>query len=342
MKRVSVVVIALSASLTAAAPSRANSYQDGLRDYYAGRYQQAAIEFARASGYAPQNAMIHYYLANTLVHLNQHDAAIEEYKLCYALDCRGPVSEYCRQSLHKYHQSLPDKDHLEKLRNALANDTDVCQPDGTRASTAVGGAVEKSVAVIRRQVEIEKRKNEAVSKYLAEEAVQTGNQQAKAVQARAEIEVSKLYRPHSHSATIDPDAAIREQQIRNTARDEQDMILRRANERADRYRKVGQLKKTALDQVAQNLQSQLADNGKSSGVKLLPQGTDLYVRQYMSVPASRVLPEAHPAVVRIYAQHGASSCDSSESAEAASSAGNASFGPSAPASRSVKGKILQK
>ena len=81
--------------------------------------------------------------------------------------------------------------------------------------------------------------------------------------------------------------------------------MRQAKEKADRYKKIGDMKKEALDQVADNLKKQMSDSGQSSGVRLLPQGTDLYVRQYQSVPARRAQPDAHSAVARIYAQHAA-------------------------------------
>jgi tetratricopeptide (TPR) repeat protein len=308
-------VIAVGIATGWALPSFAAAFEDGIQQYGQGHYQEAVLALSRAEAADPRNASVHYYLANTFVYLKRHRDAIGEYRICYALDPAGSTSQFCVAALNGYHQATPDE--CERRR--------IC---ATICSAAPSAPVDHALSVIRRQAEIEKKKHESASEATAQDALSTAQKAAKTVQEDAEQQVQRLYAPQPRRLAYTGDLQAREVQIRTQAKEEQEWILRQAQQRADHYRLVADMQKSALDQVADNLEQQLSDDGTRSGIKLIPSGTNLYVRSYASVRSPKAAPDAHAAVARIYGQH-------SEGPSADGQQGDSH------AERSVHGKLVQ-
>lgn len=303
-------VIAVGIAAGSMLPAFGAAFDDGVQQYSQGLYQQAAVTLTRAEGCDPRNYMVHYYLANALVYIKHHKEAIEEYRTCYALAPAGSVSEYCKEALNSYQQNLPDDSEIKQIR-----DTTYSAASSNESSKAP--QIERSLAIIRRQLALEKQKHESFSEATASEAINSAQNAVKCVRENTEQQVSKLYAPHPRSSlAYTGDLQAREAQIRSQAKEEEDWILRQAQVKADHYRQVGEMQQSALDQVADNLEQQLGDDGTRSGIKLIPSGTNLYVRSYASVKPAKIYPEVHPAVARIYAEHSAGSSPASASATA--------------------------
>lgn len=301
------IVLTLLLGSSCLEPAWAGAYFDqGIKEYKAGQYQQAVVALAKASGAEPLNAMVHYYLANALVFTRDHEEAIKEYRLCYLLDPRSPVAGYCRKALSLYQQPLPGENEARLLRDA----------QGSAAGGSGAGEqapdLEKTCSVIRRQLAYEKGKHVSIGEANARVELSGGEERARQIDQQAQAEISALYSPNSWVGPFrfNPyanDAALlkaREEQIRNAAKDREEQARRMAQMRADSCKSKEKEASSALDEVADNLERQLAQTSSSSGVKLQPVGTDLYVRYYGGRGENQVIPEVHPAVVRIFCQRG--------------------------------------
>lgn len=77
------LINAIAASLVAILPAvsaPANSYNQAVADYNAGRYGQAAAAFETIKASYPNNALTHYYLALCRQALGHFDKARQEYE----------------------------------------------------------------------------------------------------------------------------------------------------------------------------------------------------------------------------------------------------------------------
>ena len=71
----------------------------GIQAYTAADYNKAAGLFGEAESSEFNNPVLHYYLANTLIHLKDRDGAIREYRIAYALEPDGDVGRQCHLAL---------------------------------------------------------------------------------------------------------------------------------------------------------------------------------------------------------------------------------------------------
>lgn len=335
-----------------AGPVFANGYAQGVQDYQAGRFRQAVVKLARASGAQPTNSMIHYYLANALVKCGQHEEAAEEYRISYMLDPFGAVSGYCRTAIKGYKKSIPTTDDIKAFSNTmhgtiamvasavprlpqLTQDAYQVLPDPLIADPSV----RQAVSTIRRQVGYEKRKNETIGESHASSIMAQSESSARAVDSSARYEIEHLWSSHRHPR--DPRLLdkmyleTREKEIRSNAKDEQERIRREARQKADRYRKVADMRQLSLDQVADNLARQMIEKPSNGGVRLVAEGTDLYVRRYASTSTNRAVPDVHAAVARITAKQTPADPSNNIEGSADGRAGQTELN-----SRSVRGKLI--
>ena len=93
----------------------------GIEAYTAGDYNKAAGELGAAESAEFNNPVLHYYLANTLAHLNERNGAIREYRIAYALEPDGDVGRQCRLALSVYGADLfADKTSKRNNKDPLA------------------------------------------------------------------------------------------------------------------------------------------------------------------------------------------------------------------------------
>ena len=85
-------------SLATVAPALAESpfLLQGIDAYNRGNYSDAMNFFGAAMGTDQNNAILHYYMANSLVQLKQKPDAIREYKLALELEPRGKMAANCQ------------------------------------------------------------------------------------------------------------------------------------------------------------------------------------------------------------------------------------------------------
>jgi tetratricopeptide (TPR) repeat protein len=292
--------LALIACIGIAAPvlGATSMYNDGVADYQNGRYQQAVVKLAKATGAEPKNAVAHYYLANALVKCADHQQAAEEYRASLMLDPTGSVSVFCRAALKGYNKPLPTEQEAQSYRGTVGG----------------ASAVRQSLSQIRKQLDDQRHNTDDYTNKYGKEAINRGNYDAGKVDTWANGEIENLHSPTRHvrdPRLLDEEyVKQREAAIRLSAKDETERIRREASETAARYRRNGEQRQKLLDESARELERQMTEKPGNSSVRLVAQGTDLYVRRYVSIKPPHPIPDARAAVVRIYGR-GASSTDQS-------------------------------
>lgn len=283
---------------------------DGLNDYNAGRYRQAVVKLAKACGAHPQNALIHYYLANALVKIAEHDSAAEEYRIAYILDPTGMVSQYCRDALRGYKKPLPCADEVRAFRDTVGGALAIGQSNGGSPSSPHAVAdpkISKALSKIQREVNLEKTNVQNFGDYHARDIAKMRERQSRQVEISMRDQIDNLRSdPFIRRAYMNNPAAAEqyikenEARIQTAAKDEIEYIKRETTARAERYKRVAEKRQNVLDEVAENLARQMSEKPKQGGVRLVASGTDLYVRHYAPAYGNYQNPDAHAAVARIY------------------------------------------
>jgi hypothetical protein len=276
----------LAVMLSVAGAPASSIYDDALEKYKAGHFQQAAAGFASALVREPANQLYHYLLANCLVHMEQHDRAAEEYRLAYELDPASTTGGFCRQALTAYGKSTTQKSASGKTRDA--------------------SELQKVKALIRRQAEFEKDKQGLLASRSESSIQQQVDNDLQRIDQWVESEIQKLREPIVYNLGPRANPLLgnpellkqKEDQIRATGQQEKERVRKAAAERSQVYESWRKDREALLEESAGNLQTQLDQPMGRSGVKLQPHGTGLYVRYY-GKGGPNLLPDPHPATVRI-------------------------------------------
>lgn len=285
----------MSAGVTRAA----TLFEEGVSQFKAGNYSLSARTLANAVAVRPTSQLARYYLACALVKSKEHRRAVEEYRVAYLLDPASATGEYCRKALLAYKAAIPDQKESERVRAELAR-----QAAATPANKS--SDVATSVNAIRRETDFRKNKHkvdeqqrEKIVRGLADAELKRIDQQmAEQIAHLSDPIVFGIDGARANPLLIYPELMKeREDQIRKAAQEEKERILRALEEKADRYKGIQKHRDSALDEVAENLESQMVEPARG-GVRLQPVGTGLYVRNYL--PANTRPPaEVRGAVGRI-------------------------------------------
>lgn len=91
--------LSLALPLTPVALAEQNFLKQGIAEFNAGNYSDASGHLGAALSTDFNNSVLHYYLGNCYVHMKQRDAAIREFRIAYALDPDKDVGKYAKQAL---------------------------------------------------------------------------------------------------------------------------------------------------------------------------------------------------------------------------------------------------
>jgi hypothetical protein len=248
-----------------------------IKDYYAGDYQNAAGHLGEAEAAEFNNPKLHYFLANSYIHLNQKDAAIREYRIAYALEPEGEVGSLSKQAL-----ALCGVDQGQGQASKLKD-----KPRGPAERHLLDDPLLKG-AFARLQQNSENIKQTANS---------TAQAQASGLGKLADIQDQMLRR--STQETIDDlinsrgrhsntgplidqtrsDSTARGQSMQRDFDNQRNLVINNGRRRV-----------SAIDETANNLQQLMSEPAKPGHVKLSPLGTNIYVRNYDQVPPAETQP----------------------------------------------------
>lgn len=277
-------------------------FDEGVAYFKAGRFDLSVRAMTSAVTRDPASQISRYYLACALVKNRDHRRAVEEYRVAYMLDPDTATGQYCKKALVGYKAALPDAREIRRLRDELAARKPVV------VSKSSGGELEQTLTAIRKQTDFEKGKHrtdqiqkEKIVRGMADAELRAIDQQMQEQIARLSDPIIFTPEPRANPLLIYPELLKqKEDQIRKTAQEEKERILRALEEKTERYKGIQKSRDVALDEVAANLETQMTQSSRG-GVQLQPGGTGLYVRNYL--PAG-VKPPAvvRPAVVRLVSQ----------------------------------------
>ena len=121
MKRIVIIVILLSASLSVAAQASRHQLRQGNRDYNKQRYEQAEVSYRRALERDSTDFRGQYNLANDLYRQEKYGEAASHYQ--QALAAQGLTDHQRAQSLHNQGNSLlksaQQSEQMEGLQQAI-------------------------------------------------------------------------------------------------------------------------------------------------------------------------------------------------------------------------------
>lgn len=273
-------------------------FEEGVDHFNTGRWTHAARCFQQHILAAPRDPHGYYYLANCLVHLNQHEKAIEAFQVCYCLDPYGTLSGFCRKALKAYRAPVPD-----------AEDTQAQQAGASKGGSAsTSGRTDHTIANIRRQATEIKERHRVANGNLAESARKVAEQQASIIREETSAEAERALREPPTiqtrggviTAPYNPELQkARAEEIRRSGEERAKWVQERAEEKSNEYKKAAQDKAQLLDEIATNLESQLKSKSNVRGSSQLNSvGTGLFVRYY-GVPSKTPPVEVHQSVGRI-------------------------------------------
>lgn len=247
----------------------------GIREYAAGDYANAAGHLGAALSTDYNNAKLHYYLASAYSHLNQKDDAIREYRIAYALQPDGEVGGYAKQALKTLGASTSET----KTDDPPQAGTNTAANSGNGANKNAPGqydpSMDRAMSSLQQQADKEKSLRTDNAQTQANNAERTG----KDVLQRSQNDAANAYRRFSRSGnpypvTLPPDVTRQLDSMKHMYDSQKSNYLNSAQQEAQEIQKT-----------SENLQNLLNDKPKPGENKLVPQGTNLFIRNYQPVKA---------------------------------------------------------
>jgi tetratricopeptide (TPR) repeat protein len=233
--------------------------------YKAGNYSLAAECLRIALSQSPNDAVLHYYLANCWAQLGKLDSAAQEYRLTLTLTQELPISEYCRNGL----AACTSKMAQSKAGPATVNQS---QDEIARAIKSIDDQGQRAKDLRQVEMEREAQANLSEGEKLAARLERERESEIKRMQrATYKDEYGHVYPMYTseqiQAADLSFEGNIKDAKATGTSK-------------AETVRALGRKNNKQLDDSITYLEEQLKDNRNFKGQKLLPLGTSLYVRNY--------------------------------------------------------------
>jgi tetratricopeptide (TPR) repeat protein len=241
----------------------------GISDYDKGDYSAAVGHFGEAASSDFNEPVLHYYMANAYVHLNQSESAIREFRIAYALAPQGEIGKLCKLGLAHYGMdstgTLAAKGDLSKL------------PD--KNSPRLDPAIEQALTLFRRKIEEAKISSSQQYQNQADAVNRRAELESEQIQRQTQQQIDDLQNNPAYRRSPTMRQAV-EQQMRDDAARRIDAI----NKHYDLQRSVslgtGTRSTAKIDESASNLEQLMFEKSHPGVPKLSPMGTNLYVRNY--------------------------------------------------------------
>jgi tetratricopeptide (TPR) repeat protein len=239
-----------------------NFLQEGIKLYNAGKYMHAAGSLGAAMSSEFSNPVLHYYLANSFARLKQNEAAIREYRIAYALDPNSKLAEYCKTALFAYGV---DELTASKPAKILTHQDDIVNQTLTR---------------IRQQLENAKANTNSSHQLKMTSLDKQKSTDLDRVPNRREI-TDSIGGRRGRFFNSDIQKIIEEELNK-----QKEAIEKQHGHKARAMNSEDAKRNSNLEQSASNLQDLLTQPVHPGNVKLVPTGTNLYIRNYKSAPAT--------------------------------------------------------
>lgn len=253
------LALALTIHLTTnAAFALSPALKQGMEEYNQGEYKAAEGHLGQALASDFDNAVLHYYLANTYVHLNKKQDAIKEFRIAYALEPTKEVGKLSKVALGYLGVEEGESEKKEKEKEIPKTPPKPSNPHLDRAVSTLNDEV--------------KRERERSLRTAGELASDSSKRSTTILGNKKQdiLDGLKYYRRGTqHQLPIPPEVLQQLDSLRGIYDQQTQNHLDSANRRS-----------AELQKTADNLQSLLSDKNAKAGAKLSPVGTNLYIRNY--------------------------------------------------------------
>lgn len=247
-------------SASAANDHHLNPYLvQGVELYKAGNYRESITKFCMALNSEFENAVLHYYMANAMVNIKQRESAIREFRIAYALSPRGEVGILSRQAL----SFLGADNYEDGVSKVVAGKTKEKPKE-----PPVDPVFSKTLQMLKKQADDAGLESKFMTP-AEQEANRVLDENIKKSKAAA---VDAILKANPDDIHIPAEAV----EHLNRAKHLSSEKVRRAGHA---YRKSGNIKDTA-----DSLQTLLSEKDSKTAPRLVPHGTNLYIRNYKSQP----------------------------------------------------------
>ncbi len=262
------------------AATASSELQQGVASYNASDHARA-VSFLHAHLAKNQNdAVAHYYLANSLLKLGQQEKAMEEYRKAYELSKDKTLRQYCVQAIQKA---------------TVAQKQDAAPHTLSKEESDVAKSLER----IKRQSELARDNKIHNGDADAEDKLNRGTHDVRELEYERDMKIRNLLQPDAISITGNPiyldhtaDIEAIKREYANRIKDAQ---FHAKQEASVKKAEVAKDASKALSEV-DNLRSQLTDPRHLPGTPALQAtGTNYYNRQYGD-PRSSVVRKPEPPV----------------------------------------------
>lgn len=252
---------ALLLSLAISGPALASDVSAGLKFYNQGKYEEARKSFQRALAANKEDARLHYCLANTLMQQKKVQEALREYHLCVHYGTGTIIAEHSEAAIRAYEQHAVPFDR----EKALEAESRRKEEQRQRAAELIHKQAEEGANL--RTSERESQRNSILTR---------AGENAKKIRDQAEDEANGLSytwrRRHWARRTADD--------IRQQGKADSDAYLKKAQQQAENYDRDARDRQARMYEAESNLNSQMMQPINGSKMRLIPEGTNLYIRNY--------------------------------------------------------------
>lgn len=230
------------------------SLMEGIELYKAGNYRESIGKFGMALNSEFDNAILHYYMANAFINLRQRETAIREFRIAYALAPRQKPGVLSKQAL-SYLGADNYLDGVPKVPDKKKEE---------KKELPVDPIFEKTLQMLRKQAEdagLETKNmtpQEAEANRILDESIKKSK--TAAVDAILKANPEDVHLPSEAIGYL--------------------LTVKRLNDEKMRRSGTAVKKSTNIKDTADSLQTLLGEKNPRTAPRLVPTGTNLYIRNY--------------------------------------------------------------
>jgi len=248
-------------ALAFAGAALASDVSVGLKFYKEGKYEDARKAFQRALTTNKDDARLHYCLANTLMQQKKVQEALREYHLCIHYGSGTIIAEHSEAAIRAYEQ------HAVPFDREKANEA---------ASKRLEEQRQRAAELIHKQAADGANLRSAESEAQRNHILTRASENAKKIRDIAEQDASGL----SYTWRRRNWARRNAEEIRQQGKAESDAYLKKATEQAENYDRNAKDRQARMYEAESNLNEQMLRPIAGGKMRLVPEGTNLYIRNY--------------------------------------------------------------
>ncbi len=270
----SVVVMTFLCACTQSVHAESPLLKQGIEDYNAGDYANAVGHLGQSLSQEFGNPVMHYYMGNAYVHLRERDAAIREFRIAFALDPKSRVGELAKKAL-----SYMKVDDETSSKPKLPEKSKIALPP----PPPVDRTMDRTVSTVFDQAEKIKNQHTREGQARSNDIGRYGHTAYQKTKSEIDDNLTYYRRGRAYKLPMPNDASSLLERLQKMYGDQQATSINEGLKRAE-----------DIQHSAENLNSLLHDQKHGNGPKLLPAGTNLYVRNYQAPAKAEQKPVATP------------------------------------------------